>query len=204
MNDDEAYQEIQFYDRAALAKMWSIIKNQPGGPSHPNPYRQENGDVIEGKPTPQWNSGQAFEFFILRCFELDGAEVRYPYGEIAGLDGITQQTDGVIYSSRVPCLVESKDWVGNIGMKVFAKLKRRLIDRNSQMIGCIFSSRSSFKQNVFPLSFYAQESNLILLWNTNEIDYLISNGKSFLHAIDLKYRKALEQLVPYYDVTDKL
>ncbi len=34
---------------------------------------------IEARETPEWASGKAFEYLVLRAFELEGAEVRWPY-----------------------------------------------------------------------------------------------------------------------------
>jgi hypothetical protein len=34
---------------------------------------------INARDTPGWEPGKAFEYLVLRAFELDGAEVKYPY-----------------------------------------------------------------------------------------------------------------------------
>jgi hypothetical protein len=34
---------------------------------------------IENRNTPGWDSGKAFEYSVLRAFQLDGAEVRCSY-----------------------------------------------------------------------------------------------------------------------------
>ncbi len=36
-------------------------------------------EKIEERNTPGWDSGKAFEYLILRAFQLDEAEVRYSY-----------------------------------------------------------------------------------------------------------------------------
>lgn len=34
---------------------------------------------IKTGSTPGWDAGKAFEYLIVRAFEIEGAEVRYPY-----------------------------------------------------------------------------------------------------------------------------
>ena len=34
---------------------------------------------IQSRDTPDWELGKAFEYLIIRMFELDNATVRYPY-----------------------------------------------------------------------------------------------------------------------------
>ncbi len=34
---------------------------------------------IESRNTPEWDAGKAFEYMVLRAFELDGADVKWPY-----------------------------------------------------------------------------------------------------------------------------
>jgi hypothetical protein len=51
---------------------------------------------IQARNNPDWGSGKALEYFILRAFELEGAEVVYPYTIYHGDDRI-EQIDGVEY-----------------------------------------------------------------------------------------------------------
>jgi hypothetical protein len=37
---------------------------------------------IIARDTPGWEPGRAFEYLVLRAFELDGADVKYPYTAI--------------------------------------------------------------------------------------------------------------------------
>jgi hypothetical protein len=63
---------------------------------------------IEARQTPGWDAGKAFEYLIIRAFQLDGAEVKYPYSvRLFGEE--LEQVDGVVYYSGLSCLVESKD-----------------------------------------------------------------------------------------------
>ena len=54
---------------------------------------------IENRSTPEWDSGQAFEYMVLRAFELDGAEVKWPY-RVRLFGEEVEQIDGVIYSEK--------------------------------------------------------------------------------------------------------
>jgi hypothetical protein len=51
---------------------------------------------IEARQTPSWDAGKAFEYLIIRAFQLDGAEVKYPYS-VRLLGEELEQVDGVIY-----------------------------------------------------------------------------------------------------------
>lgn len=199
LTEKQARAEIQRYDKTSLIQMWDLIRNQPPGDAYPNPHLHSDGSVTDDKPEPKWKPGQAFEYFILRCFELDKSTVTYPYGHIIGLNGKTQETDGVIYTRRLSCLVESKDINHDVQMKVVAKLRHRLMDRSDLMIGCVFTSRKSYKYETFALAHFYQDSKLILLWNGDEIEALLKNKRSFVRALGIKYMMAVEKLCPYYD-----
>src|SRR5438046_170576 len=43
------------------------------------PGLQKLWESITRRDTPGWGAGKAFEYLILRAFELDGARVRWPY-----------------------------------------------------------------------------------------------------------------------------
>jgi hypothetical protein len=43
------------------------------------PGLQKLWEAIKQRDTPGWDAGKAFEYLILRTFELDGAQVRWPY-----------------------------------------------------------------------------------------------------------------------------
>ena len=63
---------------------------------------------IENRNTPEWDPGKAFEYLILRAFQLDVAEVRWPY-RVKLFGEEVEQIDGVVYCSGLSCLIESKD-----------------------------------------------------------------------------------------------
>ena len=65
-------------------------------------------DADRERATPDWDSGKAFEYLILRAFELEGASVQYPY-RISMQDEIVEQIDGAIHADGISAIVESKD-----------------------------------------------------------------------------------------------
>ena len=36
-------------------------------------------EAVKRRETPGWDAGKAFEYVILRAFDLNGAQVRWPY-----------------------------------------------------------------------------------------------------------------------------
>jgi hypothetical protein len=65
-------------------------------------------DAIECRDTPDWDAGKAFEYLVLRAFQLEQADVVYPYGvRVSGAE--IEQIDGIIYTEGLACLVECKD-----------------------------------------------------------------------------------------------
>ena len=47
--------------------------------------------------TPGWGGGKAFEYLVLRAFQLNGAVVRWPYGvSLYGQTEIVEEIDGSV------------------------------------------------------------------------------------------------------------
>lgn len=101
-----------------------------------------------------WEPGKAFEYLILRAFELEGAEVRWPFS--VDMEGsIVEQIDGVIYSDGLSVIVESKDLTdpNRVNIEPIAKLRNQLLRRPSGSIGVIFS-KSGFTEPAIMLARY--------------------------------------------------
>jgi hypothetical protein len=95
-------------------------------------------DNIEKRNTPDWESGKAFEYLIIRAFELDGAEVRYPYN-VRLFEEEIEQIDGAIHISEFSCLVESKDFADKkVDIAPIAKLRNQLLRRPTATVGLVF------------------------------------------------------------------
>lgn len=153
-------------------------------------------DGISTRDTPGWELGKAFEYLILRAFELDGADVKYPY--TARLFGEEiEQIDGAVYWGGLKCLVESKDTVDRVDFGPIAKLRAQLQRRPAETLGVVFS-RSGFTEPALVLAQFLSPQS-ILLWTGDELDYALRRqamGKGLLQ----KYRVRIEEGLPDYDI----
>ncbi|MBD2315311.1 restriction endonuclease [Phormidium tenue] len=157
-------------------------------------------DNIEKRNTPDWESGKAFEYLIIRAFELDGAEVRYPYN-VRLFEEEIEQIDGAIHISEFSCLVESKDFADKkVDIAPIAKLRNQLLRRPTATVGLVFS-RTGFTDPARTLSRFLSP-HAILLWDGNEIEYALDNQK-ICELLILKYRVCIEDGLPDYNVTTR-
>ncbi|MEM7530917.1 MAG: restriction endonuclease [Chloroflexota bacterium] len=155
---------------------------------------------IENRDTPEWEPGKAFEYLVIRAFELDGAEVRYPYRvELFG-DEI-EQIDGAVYYSGLSCLVESKDYnKAAVDILPIAKLRNQLLRRPAGTIGLVFS-RTVFTDPAVHLSYFSLPQS-ILLWSGKEIKDALDK-ESISELLVLKYRICVEEGLTNYLVKEK-
>jgi len=149
--------------------------------------------------TPGWESGKAFEFLILRAFELEGAIIRWPYS-VAMFGKNVEQIDGAIHFDDIgiSVLTEFKDYSKNLNIEPMAKLRNQLLRRPSNAIGSVFSTEGFTEPALILSQFSAPQT--ILLWEKNHIDYCLKNGK-FKIGLIKKYRHAIEEGFPNFDVT---
>ena len=91
---------------------------------------------IQSRETPGWEQGEAFEYLVLRAFQIDGASVSWPYTVWHGRQAI-EQVDGAIASDGLWCLVESKDTQDRVNVEPLAKLRNQLSRRPSPTIGLL-------------------------------------------------------------------
>jgi hypothetical protein len=75
-----------------------------------------------------WDEGKALEYLVLRAFQLDGAEVAWPY-TVKVKDRIVEQIDGVMYVDSLACLIECKDTSQEVNIEAIAKLRNQLLRR---------------------------------------------------------------------------
>jgi hypothetical protein len=154
---------------------------------------------IEKRDTPQWEPGKAFEFLVLRAFQLDGAEIKWPYRvQLFGEE--VEQIDGMIYCTGLSCLVESKDLTDNVAIGPIAKLRNQLLRRPAGAIGLVFS-RTGFTDPARLLAHFSLPQT-ILLWNGEEVRYALNNG-TICELLLLKYRVCVEHGLPDYDVRER-
>jgi Restriction endonuclease len=151
---------------------------------------------IGERDTPGWDPGKAFEYLVLRAFELDGADVKYPYtARLFGEE--VEQIDGAVYWGGLKCLVESKDTVDPFDFGPIAKLRAQLQRRPAETLGIVFS-RSGFTEPALVLAQFLSPQS-ILLWRGDELEFALERraiGKGLLQ----KYRVRIEEGLADYHI----
>lgn len=152
--------------------------------------------AIERGDTPGWATGKALEYLVLRAFQIEGGEVRYPY-RVNISDEEVEQIDGVVYTDGLLCLVECKDQAHHINIEPIAKMRNQLQRRPGAAIGVVFS-RSDFTKPAFTLAQFLHPQT-ILLWNGEEIAYALQR-QVMRQALMTKYRFCIEEGLGYYNL----
>ena len=173
---EEYIARIRKYDHAALVQLWNKIQNN-----------QRTG----------FPPGTAFEYLLLRAFELENAKVIWPY-EVKP-DGYTiEQIDGIIYSGSLCCLVEAKEEIVPKNIEPVAKLRGQLLRRPAAAVGVIFS-KSGFTLPAKILTRFTFPQT-ILLWERKEITPALEKQKMRI-GLHRKFRYAIENGLPDFDLT---
>jgi len=157
---------------------------------------------IKSKNTQGWDSGKAFEFLILRFFELEGAEIRYPFSvDILEVNN-AEQIDGVIHFTDInlSIIAEFKDYSKNLNIEPIAKLRNQLLRRPSNAIGSIFTTMGFSPATLTLTKFIFPQT--ILLWELDHIEHCINKKSSFKDGLLRKYRFAMEEGDLHYDITN--
>ncbi|WP_375472354.1 restriction endonuclease [uncultured Nostoc sp.] len=152
---------------------------------------------IESGDTPGWGAGKALEYLVLRAFELDGAEVTWPYSVRVDGDEL-EQIDGVVYLEGLACIIECKDECEAVDILPIAKLRNQLLRRPATITGIVFS-RKGFTPNAVKLARLVSPQT-ILLWEGEEIKYSLQN-KCIIRSLIKKYRHCIEHGLPDYNIT---
>jgi hypothetical protein len=178
VKDSEAEAKIQALEWAGLRDLWG---------------------KIQARDTPDWEPGMAFEYLILRAFQLDGALVRWPYR--VDLQGeIVEQIDGLIVAAGLHAMVESKDQKDPIAIAPIAKLRSQLMRRPSATIGMIFSTSDYTGPALVLASYLAGQT--ILLWYAREIT-LASTREEILPLLEAKYLGCVKNAISDTDTTNE-
>lgn len=151
---------------------------------------------IQSGETPNWEQGKALEYLIIRAFELEGADVTYPYSIRVG-GTIVEQIDGAIYTDGLSCLVECKDQDSNIAIDPVAKLRNQLLRRPAGAVGVVFST-TGFTEATEILAQYSA-NQAILLWDGGEIEYALYH-QQMRQGLVKKYRYCIERGLPNYNL----
>jgi hypothetical protein len=162
-------------------------------------------EAIKADDTPDWDAGKAFEYLVLRAFQLEGSHVRWPYKvtigeltktetrkELEEIDGFIHTNDGLV------CLVQCKDEGVRVNIEPIAKLRNQLLRRPSTVIGIVFS-RSGFTD---PASLLARFTapQVILLWAGDEVEIALRN-RWFCKGLMAKYRTCVAMGLPDYHIS---
>jgi hypothetical protein len=150
--------------------------------------------AIQSGNTPGWDPGEAFEYLVLRAFELDKAEVRYPY-RVKLFDEQVEEIDGAVHVSGLSCLVESKDLGRDVAIGPIAKLRNQLLRRPNGTVGVMFSSREFTSAAVLLAHFVLPQA--ILLWTGEELGLSLEEER-ICPFLSLKLRACIEEGVPYF------
>lgn len=143
-------------------------------------------------PVPGWPAGRAFEYLILRAFELDGATVRWPFEVTLG-GIVVEQIDGAVYAGSLSCLVEAKDSSAFVDIAVLGKLRSQLARRPAGTVGMVFS-RSGFTNATVALAGHLAPQT-VLLWSGAEVEECLTRER--IAAVLLaKYRECVEEGAP--------
>ncbi len=149
--------------------------------------------------TPGWAPGKAMEHLMLRAFELDGADVAWPFEVKVGKETV-EQIDGVVYAGDLICVLECKDSEEPVNVGPIAKLRNQLLRRLSGVLG-LLASRGGFTSPARTLAqFLAPQA--ILLWEGGEIGVVLEK-KSFKEALRKKYRYYVEYGMLDYTVQEE-
>lgn len=151
--------------------------------------------------TPGWARGKALEYLLVRAFDLEGAEVVYPYNN--SVSTAQEQFDGYVFVKELGAgfLIECKDWKDKVSFDELAKLHGRLTYRMPSAYG-IFLSKTGFTPSAVELMFMMHPHN-ILLWSFDEIDECFKNHK-FMKALKYKFQYAMITADPAIAVMDGL
>lgn len=159
-------------------------------------------DIENCVPT-EWFPGKAFEYLVLRAFQLEGAEVEWPYSVSmsdvtrSGTESVVEQIDGFVMLNGLACLVECKDHKDPLNIESIAKMRNLLLRRSAHAIGLVIS-RSGFTEPAMLLARFLSPQT-ILLWSGDEVGHALSN-KSFRNGLAAKYKSYLTKGLPDYNI----
>jgi hypothetical protein len=157
-------------------------------------------ELSSGRTPAGWASGKAFEHIVLRGFELEGAEVIWPFN-VQLIGETVEQIDGAVYHGGLSCLVESKDYSEPINVEPIAKLRSQLTRRPPGTLGLVFA-RSGFTEPAKILTRMMSPLQ-ILLWAYEELEASL-HDQTLCRALITKYKYAVEQGMPDYDTREGL
>jgi Restriction endonuclease len=178
---DEQQKKAAEYEKAAagwakadLLDLWENIKNE--------------------KDIKGWESGKAFEYLIIRAFQLEGVETNWPYHVTYPQKfGVVEQIDGFVRIAGITYLIESKDYSDPLSIEAIAKLRFRLEGRPSATMGIVFA-RSNFSIATEVFAQFCSPLN-VLLWSADDLEFAIQKG-FMKQGVIAKYAFATQHGLP--------
>lgn len=137
--------------------------------------------LVVATPIEGWEPGRALEHLVLRAFELEGADVVWPYRNVR------EQVDGAVYMDERLHLLESKDWGRLVDATPVARMKMMLERRPHGTAGMIFCRGNFTKAAKYEAEFNPARN--ILLWEGDELGLALKYGMcdgvriKWLHAM---------------------
>jgi hypothetical protein len=154
---------------------------------------------IKVRDTPGWAPGKAFEYLVLRAFDLDGADVQWPYPvSLYGQQEVIEEIDGSVRVGGLYSLIESKDEDGDIAIAPIAKLRNQLLRRPAGTIGMVFSSHG-FTEAAKQLAQFAVPQ-AILLWTRTQVEFALNNQR-ICDLCERKYRACVDYGMVDFDIS---
>jgi len=155
-------------------------------------------DITAGKVDPWWPKGKAFEYLVVRMFELDKAQVTWPYPVYLFGGKAKEQIDGAVRFGGLHWLLESKDEETKIAIDPIAKLRNQMLRRPWGTIGLVFTS-TKFTPSAVQMTHFALPQPL-LLWTGAEVEHALRKKKMCEFAQE-KYRMCVEHGMVDFDIT---
>lgn len=149
-------------------------------------------EKIRSGSTEGWEDGKALEYLILRAFELEDAEVVWPF-TVFFAGGQLEQIDGIVHFAHHTLMVECKDTVETVNVEPVAKLRHQLARRPPGVLGSVFSM-SGFSEAAVLLTTYTPQNN-ILLWNGSDMKNALLKGR-MIDSFREKYAYLLRTGLP--------
>jgi hypothetical protein len=157
-------------------------------------------DILGGTIDPWWQPGKAFEYLVVRMFQLDKAQVTWPYSVHLFGGPASEQIDGSVRFAGLNCLVESKDENDPIAIDPIAKLRNQLLRRPSGTIGLVFTTTRFTPTAVLMTHFTLPQA--ILLWTGVEVAYALDRRQIWEFTQE-KYRACVEHGMVDFDITER-
>lgn len=157
--------------------------------------------AIKAGNTPGWEEGEAFEYLVLRAFQLDNHEnalVRYPYAVSLFREKV-EEIDGAVHLAGLSCLVESKDWGKNVAIGPIAKMRGQLLRRPAGTVGVMFAKKDFTQPAIYLAHFSMPQA--ILLWSGDELSKALEE-ETVCEYLRLKHRICVENAIPDYDIRE--